>query len=81
MFPGKPGDRVGGEDEVHRACAGANAAIDELLALTEDFKQEVSWSGRGLLVGLGLPRGLSWNLSVSTFRRHLEWLEPSLCRL
>lgn len=37
------GDRAGGGGDVRRACAGAGAAIAELLALTEDFKEEVSW--------------------------------------
>lgn len=26
---------------MHRACAGANAAVEELLALTSDFNEEV----------------------------------------
>lgn len=36
------GDRPGGGGDARRACAGARAAITELLGLTEDFKEEVS---------------------------------------
>ena len=36
------GERQSGGKDVLRACSGANAALEELVALTEDFKQEVS---------------------------------------
>lgn len=42
FWPGQVGDRAGGGGDVRRACAGARAAIAELLALTKDFKEEVS---------------------------------------
>eukprot|EP00903_Cladosiphon_okamuranus_P009653 g9186.t1 len=35
------GDRAGGGGDVRRTCAGARAAIAELLALIEDFKEEM----------------------------------------
>jgi len=44
------GDRAGSGRDVTRACAGARAAITELLALTEDFKEEVGIEHAGLFL-------------------------------
>ncbi|CAN0056925.1 unnamed protein product [Scytosiphon promiscuus] len=35
------GDRAGGGGDARRACAGANSAITELIALSADFKEEM----------------------------------------
>ncbi|CAM9881904.1 unnamed protein product, partial [Hapterophycus canaliculatus] len=35
------GDRAGGGEDVRRACAGAHSAITELIALSNDFKEEM----------------------------------------
>lgn len=48
---GQVGDRAGSGRDVLRACDGASAAITELLALVEDFREEVSLVSKWFIIG------------------------------
>lgn len=60
------GERAGTGQDVLGACSGANGALEELVALTEDFKEEVGTNPlsfhQKILVGFKQP--CSYNAQV-----------------